>query len=524
VAVLAALGPALAYCLLAGWSVPTRRAFFMLAAVAAAVALRWPATPSRLLTLAAVAVAVLDPWAPLAPGFWLSFGAVAVLVGTGAGARPRGMRARLRAALLGFGRTQMAVTLALTPLLAFLVRQVSLGSPLANALAIPVVSLAVTPLALLCGALSALPGGQGPAWLAGAAGHGLFALLMAPVGWIGRAEWSGLDVAAAPWPWLALALAGAAWALQAPGWPARHCGWLCMLPLLAWRPERPPPGYWTLTALDVGQGGAVVLETARHVLLFDTGPRHGDASDAGERVIAPFLRARGYRHIDTLVVSHADLDHTGGLRSVLAALPVGQAYASFDLAAWLARQARVRPDGWRAAPRMPPATRGCEAGVQWRVDGVRLRFVYPPPLAAPLPWRSSNARSCVLLVEGVGHRALLTGDVGLVQEAAFAAALPPVDLVMAPHHGSAMSSGSLLAAATRPAHAIAQAGYLNRFGHPAASAINRWRRAGAAVWRTDLDGAVRADSTPRGLFASGQRQVARRYWRDSRAGPDAPLR
>ncbi|MFJ0630339.1 DNA internalization-related competence protein ComEC/Rec2, partial [Bordetella bronchiseptica] len=174
--------------------------------------------------------------------------------------------------------------------------------------------------------------------------------------------------------------------------------------------------------------------------------------------------------------------------------------------------------------RMPPATRGCEAGVQWRVDGVRLRFVYPPPLAAPLPWRSSNARSCVLLVEGVGHRALLTGDVGLVQEAAFAAALPPVDLVMAPHHGSAMSSGSLLAAATRPAHAIAQAGYLNRFGHPAASAINRWRRAGAAVWRTDLDGAVRADSTPRGLFASGQRQVARRYWRDSRAGPDAPLR
>ncbi|AWP75620.1 DNA internalization-related competence protein ComEC/Rec2 [Bordetella bronchiseptica] len=524
VAVLAALGPALAYCLLAGWSVPTRRAFFMLAAVAAAVALRWPATPSRLLTLAAVAVAVLDPWAPLAPGFWLSFGAVAVLVGTGAGARPRGMRARLRAALLGFGRTQMAVTLALTPLLAFLVRQVSLGSPLANALAIPVVSLAVTPLALLCGALSALPGGQGPAWLAGAAGHGLFALLMAPVGWIGRAEWSGLDVAAAPWPWLALALAGAAWALQAPGWPARHCGWLCMLPLLAWRPERPPPGYWTLTALDVGQGGAVVLETARHVLLFDTGPRHGDASDAGERVIAPFLRARGYRHIDTLVVSHADLDHTGGLRSVLAALPVGQAYASFDLAAWLARQARVRPDGWRAAPRMPPATRGCEAGVQWRVDGVRLRFVYPPPLAASLPWRSSNARSCVLLVEGVGHRALLTGDVGLVQEAAFAAALPPVDLVMAPHHGSAMSSGSLLAAATRPAHAIAQAGYLNRFGHPAASAINRWRRAGAAVWRTDLDGAVRADSTPRGLFASGQRQVARRYWRDSRAGPDAPLR
>ncbi|WP_154393414.1 MBL fold metallo-hydrolase, partial [Bordetella pertussis] len=121
--------------------------------------------------------------------------------------------------------------------------------------------------------------------------------------------------------------------------------------LLVWRPERPPPGYWTLTALDVGQGGAVVLETARHVLLFDTGPRHGDASDAGERVIAPFLWARGYRHIDTLVVSHADLDHTGGLRSVLAALPVGQAYASFDLAAWLARQARVRPDGWRAAPR-----------------------------------------------------------------------------------------------------------------------------------------------------------------------------
>ena len=156
-----------------------------------------------------------------------------------------------------------------------------MGSPLANAVAIPAVSFLVTPLSLLCALFAAIPGAERLAAGAGQAGLAVFDLTMMPVAWVGEAAWASFDVAAAPWPWLLLALAGMAWALQARGWPGRHWGWLWMLPLLCWRPERPEPGYWRLTALDVGQGGAVLLETATRALLFDAGPRHrGDPMSA----------------------------------------------------------------------------------------------------------------------------------------------------------------------------------------------------------------------------------------------------
>ena len=160
---------------------------------------------------------------------------------------------------------------------------------------------------------------------------------MMPVAWVGEAAWASFDVAAAPWPWLLLALAGMAWALQARGWPGRHWGWLWMLPLLCWRPERPEPGYWRLTALDVGQGGAVLLETATRALLFDAGPRH--VGIRCRRVGGGALRARGIRMLDDLVLSHVHMDHVGGTRAVLNAVAVGRSHAS-DLDAFLARDAR----------------------------------------------------------------------------------------------------------------------------------------------------------------------------------------
>jgi len=504
----AALAVALGYCLLAGWGVPARRTFFMLAVVALAAMARLPLSPSRILALAAAAVVLLDPWAPLAPGFWLSFGAVAILLraaaaATAAPAWRAGWRARAALLLAEFGRTQFVMTLGLVPMLAYLMHQVSLGSPLANAFAIPVVSFLVTPLALLCAALGALPGLDVLARAAGVAGHAIFDWMMIPVSGIGASRWAVLDVPAAPWPLLGLALAGTAWALQPPGWPARQAGWLLMLPMLCWRPERPAPGDWTLTALDVGQGGAIVVETATQAWLFDTGPRWSESADAGERVVAPFLRARGHRRLDGLVVSHADLDHAGGLASVLAALPVRQSYASFDLAALL----RQRSDA--AGVALPARVRHCRAGQAWRVDGVEFRFLHP---AGEPGGASGNARSCVLLIRGRAHAALLPGDIGAAQGRRLAPGLPRVDVVVAPHHGSATSSSPALVAATGAAHAIAQAGRLNRFRHPAPSVQARWLRAGAAFWRTDLHGAIVATSGPGGLHIAAQNSVTRRYW------------
>ncbi|MGS1010831.1 DNA internalization-related competence protein ComEC/Rec2 [Achromobacter anxifer] len=504
---------ALLYCLLAGWGVPARRTFFMLSVALAAAVSRLPLSGGRVLACAGAAVVALDPWAPVSAGFWLSFGAVAVLLRIAQAPvdREAGWRRRCAARLAQAVRLQLMVTVGLMPLLAFLVHQVSLGSPLANAVAIPVVTFVVTPLALLCAALSVLPGAQGLAAWAGLWGLQAFDLTMAPVSWIGSASWASVPVAAAPWPWLLLAVAGMAWALQVRGWPGRHLGWLCMAPLLLWRPDRPEPGYWRMSAMDVGQGSAILVETASQALLFDAGPRHYGGTDAGERVVAPFLLARGIRQLDVLVLSHADLDHVGGLRAVLAALPSRRSLASFDLAAFLRRDIRMWPEAGSAAPPLPKDLGRCLRGQGWEADGVTFTFLNPAD-AGGKNGQGRNADSCVLLVQGTSHALLLTGDVGVAQESMLAQALPRVDVVMAPHHGSASSSGRELVEASAAGHAIAQAGHLNRFRHPARAVELRWTRAGAAFWRSDRDGAVMASSGADGLEVWAERERGRRYW------------
>ncbi|HTK01245.1 MAG TPA: DNA internalization-related competence protein ComEC/Rec2 [Bordetella sp.] len=552
----AALCIAWLYCLLAGWGIPARRTFFMLAVAGAAALLRVPLSWSAVLLFAACVVVVLDPWAPIAPGFWLSFGAVAAVLAWGQGARgPASLAVRdadgagverwrgWRRGLVQAGRLQCVVTLSLTPVLAFLTQQVALTSPLANAVAIPVVSLVVTPLALLCTALCAIPGAQPAAAWAGHAAQWVFGAAMRWIEWLAGREWAVWNVAAPPAILVALAAAGIAWALLPPGMASRRWAWLLLLPALCWRPTRPAEGEWRLTALDVGQGGAIVVETARHTLVFDAGPLHRNGTDGAQRVVWPYLRARGVKHIDTLVVSHGDQDHAGGLDSLMRALPVYDAYAPFDLPARLRRDARVRGHALPASS--PAVSRLCEAGQEWETDGVRFAFLHPFRSAGTAAmftpshhagqdmdsgvsrsrtaYRSrgsgrrrsdgnSNAAGCVLLVRGHHHSALLPGDVGVPQERGFADALPRIDVVMAPHHGSATSSGDALVRASRADHVIAQVGYLNRFRHPAPSIERRWRRAGATFWRTDHHGAVTASSSAGGLAVYGQRDWARRYW------------
>lgn len=525
---------ALLYCLLAGWGVPARRTFFMLSVVLAAAMSRLPLTAGRVLACAGAGVAALDPWAPLSAGFWLSFGAVAILLRIAdlPFDAEAGWRQRWASRLAQATRLQLLVTLGLTPLLAFLVYQVSVGSPLANAVAIPSVTFIVTPLALLCAALSVLPGAQAAATWAAQGGLAAFDATMVPVAWVGNADWASFAVAAAPWPWLLLAVAGMVWALQTRGWPARQLGWVCMLPLLCWRPDKPEPGYWRMSALDVGQGSAILVETASQTLLFDAGPRHYGGSDAGERVLAPFLQARGITALDVLVLSHADQDHVGGARAVLAAVPVRLSYASFDVAAFVRRDASVWPAtgpgqrpvqeavqkaAWGQALSGGPATLParmlrCRRDDTWEADGVRFTFLHPAKGGGRAP-ADKNADSCVLRVQGVRHSLLLTGDIGVAQERELVArGVPNTDVVLAPHHGSASSSGRDWVLAVQATHAIAQAGHLNRFRHPSAAVQRRWLRAGATFWRSDRDGAVMAESRAEGLKVWSQREAGRRYW------------
>ncbi len=518
---MAALVVAWVYCLLAGWGVPARRTFLMLAVVAIAYMLRLPLNASRLLSLVAFSVVLLDPWALLASGFWLSFSAVYILM---ASAGWWGQSARRSSATRGqrwlrfaatATRLQLAITVGLMPLLALIFHEVSLISPLANVYAIPVISLIVTPVSLLLATAAFIPGLE---WLAAAlawVGHLALDWTMVPTVWLSDIRAASFNAAAAPL-WLTLfAMLGLMLAVLPYGLPFRNAAWLFTLPALLWTPQRPPQGGWDLYALDVGQASAIVVQTAGHSLLFDTGLRSSASSDDGARTIVPFLRSRGIRKLDTLVISHADIDHAGGLRSILGGLAVGQSYSSFDAAHYLSREARLLGVPQQIPP-APLAMSRCEYGVSWQIDGVAFEFLWPLKSVPSKPSRSRKNRNddtCVLRIRGSHHSVLLPGDIGAAQEFLLVdRGLERLDVVLAAHHGSKNSSSPQFVSAAQPGHVVAQAGLWNRYGHPSSLVVGRWKAAGARVWRTDQHGAVTVTSRPAGLLVSGERGSARRYW------------
>lgn len=482
VAVLCGLAAAAGYALLAGLGLPTQRALIMLTVAALALAGGRQAEPTRILALAVLCVLMADPWAVLSPGFWLSFGAVAVIVLVAAGrlVPERGLRAAVR--------VQVAITLLLAPLLWALFGAFSLVSPLANALAIPLVSFVIAPLVLLA---VLLPW----SWLLHAAHAvtGWLMLCLDALAGMPFALWHGPQL---PLVLILCGLAGGVWTLMPRGTPARYAGVMAMLPLLLWSPPRPPEGSFVLTVLDVGQGLAVHVQTARHDVLYDAGPSFGGGQDAGGRVVLPYLRAQGVRRLHALVLSHGDSDHVGGARSVLAGLPVGSVWV-----------------GAEAEGVTGTVSRRCTAGDGWQLDGVELRFIHPAD-ASIAPARR-NEGSCVLRVMSEHGVALLPGDVGHPVEHRLAAAEPGLlaaDLVVAPHHGSRSSSSSALVEASGAAHVVHAVGNLNRHRHPHPEVWARWQAAGARNWRTDAQGAVVARFEGGGVRVHAWREQAPRYW------------
>ncbi|MEO6958890.1 MAG: DNA internalization-related competence protein ComEC/Rec2 [Burkholderiaceae bacterium] len=506
------------YCLLAGWGVPARRTFLMLTVVALAHIARLPMNASRLLSLVAFAVVVLDPWALMASGFWLSFGAVYVLmaspgwVGQRLGRESSTTRQRVGRFLGAASRLQLAITVGLMPLLALIFHQISVASPLANAYAIPVISLVVTPLSLLLAAVSFVPGLEWLATIFAWLGHVALYAIMIPTVWLSELGPASFDIPAAPLWLTVIALLGLALAVAPYGFPLRNAAWLLMLPALFWRPERPLAGDWTMTALDVGQSSAVVIQTAHHSLLFDTGLRSSPTSDQGARTIGPFMRASGIKKLDVMVVSHADIDHAGGVRSTLATTPVEQSFSSFDLLSYLHRESRLLGESIDSA-RIPLAMSACKAGVAWQVDGVGFEFLWPLDSTRFIKNNRRNDHACVLRVHGHHHSVLLTSDIGVLQEASLLdRGLGAADVVLAAHHGSKNSSGADFVARVQAAHVVAQVGAWNRYGHPNPLIEQRWERAGAVFWRTDRDGSVKFSSSLGGLQVEGARASSRRYW------------
>lgn len=485
---------AIGYALLAGFAVPAQRTVLMLAVVAIALWTGRATTAAPVLATALLVVLVIDPWAVLAPGFWLSFGAVAIIMLVSVN------RLRQPHWLMTWARVQWAVTLALMPALLAMFQQVSLVSPIANALAIPLVSLVVVPLALagLVIPVDALL--QLSQWL--------MLLCAEALQWLSALPDAAWEQHAPPAWTVIVAMAGAVWLLLPRGFPARWIGAFAFLPMLLIVPAPPASGVLRLTVLDVGQGLAVVAQTHQHALLFDTGPAFGPSTDSGNRIIVPYLRAAGIRRLDRMIISHDDLDHSGGALSVMQAVPVAEVLSSLhDLDPLVL---------------LAPLEQRCRHGQQWFWDGVLFEMLHPDVADdAGVPVKG-NDRSCVLKITTAGGSVLIPADIERRSERMLLNTVPEAlraDVLIAPHHGSKTSSSAEFVQAVAPRAVIFPVGYRNRFRHPHPDVVTRYQQLGSAMYRTDDGGAIGFElQAGKALAVSRYRDRYVRYWHAPREG------
>ncbi|MDO8988101.1 MAG: DNA internalization-related competence protein ComEC/Rec2 [Sideroxyarcus sp.] len=487
-AALAGLCAALFYTLVSGFEVPAQRTLYMVATFTAMLLLSRNVAPSQMLAAALVVVLLADPWAVLSSGFWLSFGAVALIFYVTAN------RLHKSHWLKEYGKVQWAMTIGLIPPLLAMFQQLSLVSPVANAFAIPLVSFVVVPLTLL----GTLPPFEWTLYVA----HQAMVLCMFLLKLLDDLPYVVWGQHAPP-AWTVFAGAvGALWMLAPRGFPMRGAGVLMLLPMFLIAPEKPAENSARVTVFDVGQGLAVAVQTRNHALLYDTGPDFSGEADSGNRILLPALRGMGIAQLDALVLSHGDMDHIGGTDSVLRGLPVVNVISSLP---------NTHP-----LLRLAAHNEACADGQSWEWDGVRFDMLHPAEASAPVTDEHDNERSCVLRI-GVGeHSVLLAGDIGKKSEARIARlhaqTLSSTLLLVAPHHGSKNSSSQAFVDAIHPRYTVFTAGYLNRFGHPGAESEERYRSAGSEVLRSDEDGAISLLMNAQKFRVESYRKTRPRYW------------
>ncbi len=453
IALVPALAAGAAYAAISGFGLPAQRALVMAAVLMLASLFNRKQAVSLRFLLAMAVVLTLNPLSFLGMGFWLSFGAVAALLLI---QRPgsRSVRSGSIRGWLGRGlRPQLAVAAMLFAPLLFFTGQASLLGPVVNLAAIPLVGLLIVPLCLSAACCLGFSEALASV-LFNLARHLLRGLLR---GLEQAVALGGAHALVAPprldTPSLLLLAVAGLLLLLPGGFPGRRMAGLLALPLLFAPPRLPRNDLLRLHVLDVGQGLAVVVETRRHVLLYDTGASFSPDASIGDRIVLPVLESLGIDKIDTLVLSHNDDDHSGGFAAIDAAMPIGRLYSSFGA---------VSSTGMAHA---------CRDRIAWRWDGVAFRFLHP---AAPV--ENDNDNSCVLQIRAGDFGALLPGDIEATVERELAGALGEElrgDVLIAAHHGSNTSSSWPFLKMVEPEHVVFAAGYRNAFGHPSPAVLER---------------------------------------------------
>ncbi len=479
------------YAALAGFSLPTLRALIMLGIVLIAVTRASRPGLLQSISLAAGLIILADPRAVGAVSFWLSLGAVLVIAFAGF---------RFARGLHGYRQLlalQFLFTILFLPIVLLVFARLNPASLVANLVAIPAVSCAILPLALVA-AGAALAGLPVASSLLGLCDF-LLAALLAYLHWLERDLLPSVPLAGLPPGLLLASLPALALLLLPRGIGGRAAAAALLLAVLCWRPERPAQGDFVVDVLDVGMGTSVLVRTRHHSLVYDLGPGKPGAYSAADWALLPLLESRRIASADLLVVSHVDADHSGGLWGFTRRHPAR---------ALVSGTPRELADRF-GLERRP---RSCHGYPAWRWDGVEFRFL---DAASGASGGSTNEQSCVLQIAG-RHRVLLPGDIESAGEARlvrrYREALAS-DVLVTPHHGSDTSSSPEFVTATRPAYTVHTVARNNRWRFPHASVIARYAASGTAQFRSDRDGAVRFRSSADGLEIEAARRPPRRLWR-----------
>lgn len=510
-AVAVALMAAGIYTLLSGFAVPAMRAFLMAGVLCFALLVRRRVPFAVVFAISCGAIFILEPLDSLSPDFRLSFATVAIIAILEAShieqlpIRDIPVLSVGLTRALQLGKLQIALLFGLFPLTVLIFGRVAIAAPAVNMVMLPIFNVVTVPLTLLGvlleGPFEVLGEHQCLVWAHQSVNVVLRVLtLVDDVPYVSRQtkRLEGVAIAAA---WLP-----ALFVILPTGWPGRRIAWLGLLFVIGYKPQAPPPGCIDMHVLDVGQGLAVLLRTDDQSLLYDTGPAYRNGSNMADLVVLSFLYGEGLDSLDTLVVSHADQDHAGGVESILRTLPVKRLLVGEPL---------VITAGSRSGPALSTLLQTrCVAGISWR-DNTAYYSILHPRIRAP--WTRNNA-SCVLEASVGSHRILLTGDIESPVEKLLdhRGVFRSTDTVIVPHHGSRTSSTEAMVAATHPRLAIVTTGYGNRWGFPKADVLARWTDSGATIVNTATSGAVSQ------RFCSGESNSAirrhrhqfRKFWHE----------
>jgi competence protein ComEC len=501
---------ALFYSALAGFSIPTQRALIMLALIYLTILSNRETKPGYILMSSLFLVLLYDPLSTLSAGFWLSFAAVAVILYS--------ILAKIShdSSLLGkcleFSRVQWRIFVGLMPVILLLFHQFNILSPVANFIVVPVMSLVIIPMTLLATVLS---------WISFDLSSALFNLLQ----WLLDGVFAYLDYLLNAFPGqiiipelpivqIILLFIGIIWLLLPEGWYGRWLGIILILPALMYRPSALESGQFQFTMLDVGQGLAMVVQTRNHTLLYDTGDKYSPQFSMGNAVILPFLKFRGIRKLDTLVVSHSDRDHAGSVNDILQGIEVQNILSGEPLVIESTAANVMTPTKHQSVrPLSQINKQRCHEGQSWIWDEVEFTVLSPQ---MPLAEVNANNCSCVLLVKSPqGKSVLITGDIEKNIEKQLLKKYPQlnIDILQVPHHGSNTSSTMAFIQQLQPRFALFSYGYQNRFRHPHRSVVKRYKKKKVKLFST-TEGAIdiSQDLSNNSLIVKQYRFENLRFW------------